>query len=293
MNEPASIIVAGRATVDVIMKIDKFTDRPEKSKANDCRLVVGGPGANASIAISRFGGHSALVTYLGDDMMGGFIHQNLTDEAVDLSLCKICPDAKSSVSAGLLDKNGERQTFNFPGQGFSELPDISKLDFFPSAVLADNRHIELTKWAISLAQQKHLPMVIDAEAPFTEEQAFGATHLAFSMQGLESFAPGCDILTGLRQAKIATGCWVCVTDGEKGVWYLKDKLLRNIPAFPVNAIDTVGAGDVWHGAFTYAVSIGTPIVNACKYANLAASKKCENLGGIKATPYKFKNDYVK
>jgi len=61
----------------------------------------------------------------------------------------------------------------------------------------------------------------------------------------------------------------------------------------INAKDTLAAGDVWHGAFTYAVSIGTPIVNACKYANLAASKKCENLGGIKATPYKFKNDYVK
>ena len=68
----------------------------------------------------------------------------------------------------------------------------------------------------------------------------------------------------------------CVTNGEKGVFFLDDDDLVQLKPPKIDAKDTLAAGDVWHGAFTYAVSIGTPIVNACKYANLAASKKCEN-----------------
>lgn len=69
MNKPVSIMVAGRSTVDLIMEIDQFSRRAEKFKASDSCFVVGGPGANASIAIARFGGLPALITFLGDDMM--------------------------------------------------------------------------------------------------------------------------------------------------------------------------------------------------------------------------------
>ena len=284
MNEPISIMVAGRATVDLIMEIDQFSERAEKFSANDCHFVVGGPGANASIAMARFGARPSLITYLGDDMLGKFIHQSLINEAVDLSMSIISSGAQSSVSAAFVDSRGERQTFNFPGKGFFKIPNILKPDFRPSAILADNRHSELTKWAIAFGQKRNLPIIIDAEAPFAEADAIGATHLAFSKQGLESFASGCDIQNGLRHAKIATGCWVCVTDGENGVWYLQDNLLTNIPAFTVRAIDTVGAGDVWHGIFTLCLGEGMGEIAAIKTANAAAAMKCEKFGGINASP---------
>ncbi len=284
MSEPVSIMVAGRATVDLIMEIDQFSICADKFKASNSLFVVGGPGANASIAIARFGGRAALITYLGNDMMGKFIHQKLTEEAVDLSMSIISPNAQSSVSAAFVDRRGERQTFNFPGKGFSELPNVLKPNFKPSAILADNRVSKLTKWAIKVGQKHGLPIVIDAEAPFTKEHAVGATHLAFSRQGLASFCPGCDIQTGLRQALSDTGCWVCVTDGENGVWYLKNNLLKNIPAFSVKAIDTVGAGDVWHGIFTLCLGEGMGEVTAITTANAAAAMKCEKFGGITASP---------
>ena len=284
MSEPVSIMVAGRATVDLIMEIDQFSVRAEKFKASNSLFVVGGPGANASIAIARFGGRPSLISYLSDDMMGKFIRQKLTDEAVDLSMSVISPNAQSSVSAAFVDSRGERQTFNFPGKGFSELPNALKPDFKPSAILADNRHSELTKWAIKVGQNHCLPIVIDAEAPFDKSHAVGATHLAFSKQGLASFCPGCDIQTGLRQALIETGCWVCVTDGENGVWHLEKNLLKNTCAFSVKATDTVGAGDVWHGIFTLCLGEGMEEVEAIITANAAAAMKCEKFGGINASP---------
>jgi sulfofructose kinase len=284
MNKPVSIMVAGRSTVDLIMEIDQFSRRAEKFKASDSCFVVGGPGANASIAIARFGGLPALITFLGDDMMGKFIHQSLINESVDLSMSVISSEAQSSVSAAFVDRKGERQTFNFPGKGFSELPTALNPNFRPSAVLADNRHSELTKWAIEIGRRQNLPIVIDAEAPFAVEDIIGATHLAFSRQGLESFFPGCNIRTALQQAQIETGCWVCVTDGENGVWFLQDNLLDNIPAFKIKTVDTVGAGDVWHGVFTLCLAEEMGEMAAIKTANAAAAMKCQNFGGIAASP---------
>lgn len=296
MNKPASILVAGRATVDVIMEIDHFSDRGEKFSANNCRLVVGGPGANASIAMARFGGQPLLITYLGDDMIGNFIRQSLIDESVDMSMSLISANAQSSVSAAFVDSEGERQTFNFPGKGFTELSETLKPDYRPSAVLADNRHPELTNWAIAFGKKLNIPIVIDAEAPFTEKHAKGATHLAFSKQGLDSFAPGCNMEEGLRRAQEVTGCWVCVTDGENGVWYLQNNSIANIPAFTVKTIDSVGAGDVWHGIFTLCLGEEMNEGSAIRIANAAAAMKCREFGGISASPnrqscYKFMEDF--
>ncbi|MDC3286137.1 PfkB family carbohydrate kinase [Alphaproteobacteria bacterium] len=284
MNKPASILVAGRATVDLIMEIDHFSDRGEKFRANDCRFVVGGPGANASIAMARFGAQPLLITYLGDDMIGNFIRQSLIDESVDMSMSLISAGTQSSVSAAFVDSGGERQTFNFPGKGFTELSETLKSDYRPCAVLADNRHPELTNWAIAFGKKRNVPIIIDAEAPFTENHANGATHLAFSRQGLDSFAPSCDIETGLRRAEDVTGCWVCVTDGENGVWYLQNNVITNIPAFIVRTVDSVGAGDVWHGIFSLCLGEEMSEGSAIKVANAAAAMKCRKFGGISASP---------
>ena len=284
MSKPAKIIVAGRATVDLIMEIDQFSAQGEKMHAHDSRFVVGGPGANASIAMARFGGQPALVSYIGDDMMGQFIYQTLIDETVDMSMSPPTPDARSSVSAAFVNKEGERQTINFAGQGFQELPPAVVTGDAPCAVLADNRHPELTGWAIDLGRLHGVPVVIDAEAPFTADHACGATHLAFSRQGLDSFLPGQSIESGLRHAREDTGCWVCVTDGENGVWYLQGNAMKNIPAFKVDAIDTIGAGDVWHGIFTLCLGEGQIEIAAIRTANAAAAMKCRQFGGITASP---------
>ena len=284
MNRSSNIIVAGRATVDLIMDIDQFSAQSKKFHAQDSRFVIGGPGANASIAIARFGGQPMLVTYLGDDMMGRFIHQALTDEAVDMSMSPLTPSAISSVSAAFVNSQGERQTYNYSGHGFTRLEKSARPDITPCAILADNRHKELTIWAIDLGQEQGVPIVIDAEAPFLVEHARGATHLAFSKQGLDSFAPGCRVEDGLRQACDATGCWVCVTDGEKGVWHLHNGRVTNIPAFAVDAVDTIGAGDVWHGIFTLCIGEGMDETASIKTANAAAAMKCRQFGGITASP---------
>jgi ribokinase len=56
------------------------------------------------------------------------------------------------------------------------------------------------------------------------------------------------------------------------------------PAPAVKAVDTLGAGDVWHGAFTWGLVTGLPMPEIVQWANLAAAMKCEVFGGVTGTP---------
>src|SRR5262249_31953636 len=104
------------------------------------------------------------------------------------------------------------------------------------------------------------------------------------MQGLRDYAGHDEIERGLRQAAAETGAWVCVTDGENGVTWLKDGELGHVPAFRVEVVDTLAAGDVWHGAFALCLGAGMGEVAAIRFANAVAAIKCTRLGGRAGVP---------
>lgn len=280
----AIVLTAGRTTVDVIMKTDRLSAKPEKIHATDCHFTIGGPAANAAIAIARQGGTSYLLTRLGQDHLGSFISDILAAEGVDLSPSVMEPGAQSSISAALIDRDGERQTINHAGSGFHHDIEARALAMEPDAVLADNRYPDITRFALAEARRLGVPAVLDAEAPFDAAIAAAATHIAFSRQGLEDFAGSTDLLAGLARADSVFDGFVCVTDGAAGVWYLEGSEVCNIKAFEVNVVDTVAAGDVWHGVFTLGLAEGMAVAEAMRRANAAAALKCTAFGGITACP---------
>ena len=80
-------------------------------------------------------------------------------------------------------------------------------------------------------------------------------------------------------------CKTFVTNGEYGCYYLKDNILINIPTIKINPVDTLAAGDVWHGAFLFKL-VSTNSINKCiKFANYIASLKCKKFGGSSGAPF--------
>ena len=78
--------------------------------------------------------------------------------------------------------------------------------------------------------------------------------------------------------------WACVTDGSNGVYFLEECTLCNLPAPEIKAKDTLGAGDVWHGAFAVCLAEGKSEIEAIKFSNLAAAIKCTKFGGQSSIP---------
>jgi sulfofructose kinase len=283
-----TILIAGVAVIDFVFLLDEMPRRAEKYRAKSAEIVGGGGAANAAVTVSRLGGRVMLATRLGDDAIADMIEAELQREGVDRSLVKRYRDKRSSFSSVFIDAQGERQIVNFRDMGMSFDADWlsgllpAKFD----AALADTRWPQGGPAVLRAARAKGVPAVVDAEAPIHEatETVRMGTHVAFSMQGLRDYAGHADVESGLKQAAADTGAWVCVTDGENGVTWLKDGTLGHVPAFEVEVVDTLAAGDVWHGAFALCLGEGMGEVDAIRFANAVAAIKCTRFGGRAGVP---------
>lgn len=284
----ATILIAGVAVVDFVFLLDEMPVRAEKHRAKDAAIVGGGCGANAAVAVARLGGTARLAARLGDDPIGSMIVADLEAEGVDCALARRFPGGRSSFSSVFVDAAGERQIVNFrdPKLSFDAgwLEEAMPGDF--DAALADTRWPQGAAALLSAASARSRPGVLDAEPPIAEaaEALRAASHVAFSAQGLRDLVGIDDLEKALVEAAKHTPAWLCVTDGPHGVLYLDENTARRVPAFEVEVVDTLGAGDIWHGAFTLALGEGSGEVDAIRFANAAAAIKCTRFGGRAGTP---------
>ncbi len=283
-----SILTVGVAVIDFVFRVEDMPKPAEKTRARDAAVVGGGCAANAAAAISRLGGTAHLAARVGQDMVGDMIVSGLRDEGVDCLLVRRFENRRSSYSSVVVDRHGERMIVNYRDETLdfgaawlasSDLPDFD-------AVLADTRWPEGARVAMEKARERGAPGILDAEPPVREAQAaLGiASHIAFGQKGLMDLTGEKDVETALRAAAAETGAWVCVTLGENGVTWLEDDGVAHMPSFPVEAIDTLGAGDVWHGAFALKLGEGSGEREAIRFANAVAALKCSRFGGRAGAP---------
>jgi len=280
----AEVLVVGVAVVDFVFAVEALPDRPTKYRAQTATIVGGGCAANAAVAVARLGGQAKLGARLGDDGIGDMIVEDLRREGVDCSLVQRTAGARSSFSSVYVDNAGERQIVNFRGQYLTPETDWIARAPKAAAVLADTRWSEGAKRALALAAEWGVPGVVDAEAPMDAAALVGASHVAFSGEGLADFTGETRIEAGLKAADMYLPGWVCVTDGACGTFYLKNGEIVQIVPPEVAVRDTLAAGDVWHGAFALALAEGRDEETAIRFANIAAALKCTTLGGRAGCP---------
>lgn len=272
----ARVLVAGSAVLDFVYGVDTLPDKAEKYAAKAVDIVGGGCAANAAVAIARLGGKSQLLARFGADQVSDIVLKDIRSENVDTFPCVITDAARSAMSSVYVDKSGERQIMAFRGTGLAEDPGLAELS--AEAVLADTRWPEATRQVLELAAALKIPGVLDGEAPVPIELAAAASHVIFSEQGLVDFTGIADVQEAY--ASLDLPGWCAVTRGSQGVLHPGGVL----PGFEVEVKDTLGAGDVWHGAFTLRLAEGADEEDAMLFANAAAALKCTGFGGRKAAP---------
>jgi len=280
------ILVSGLATIDVIHYLDELPADGRKYKATNSLITGGGNALNGAVTISRLGGKVTLLTTIGDDAFGNLILKELKAEKVKTYAIFKNSTLKTSYSSIVVDQKGERQIINSrsPDLDFSANQVIPEKKFH--AYLTDGRLPNATLLTLKEARKRKKPGVLDGESPVCLNALKLASHIAFSRQGLSSFSNTSSISEGLKIAQNFSSNWFCVTNGEEGVFFLNGKELVQLKPPKVTAVDTLGAGDVWHGAFTLALAQNQPPIQACIIANTIASKKCTKYGGKNGAPYK-------
>ena len=283
------ILCLGMSALDAIYRVAAIPSRPTKVLATGYTESGGGMAANASVAVARLGGQAHYWGRVGDDELGSRILAQLRAERVDLGTVRRVPNCVSPSAAILVADDGERLVcaYNDPllDPDPSWLP-LARVATF-AAVLVDVRWPGGAAPVLDAARAARIPGVLDADIGPPDailDLARRATFVAFSEPGLALAAGTNDCGQGLRRMAAGVAANVGVTLGPHGFLWLDGGIERQEPAPRISAVDTLAAGDVWHGAFTLALAEGAGIAAAARFANAAAAIKCTRFGGRSGAP---------
>lgn len=280
------VLCVGHAVQDFIFNVMDIPSTPEKHRATGFVSVGGGPAATAAVTVAKLGGRALLAARIGADAVASLIEAELLDYGVDCRYLRRFPGCASSVSAVFVDRRGERLILNHLDRAIPA--DAGWLPYLPATgvdvVLADTRWPEGALAALEAARAAGLPAVLDADRPIPPDGELlkVATHVAFSQEALSEYTGESDPVRAMRATGLSA--WCCVTVGAEGVQVLDHGVHRQLPGFRVPVVDTLGAGDVWHGAFALALAEGQTELEAVRFASAAAALKVQRPGGRAGAP---------
>lgn len=297
-DQARAILCAGIIVLDEVFRVDCFPQPDAKTQAESFFIVNGGCAANAAVAVARLGGRAALAGPLGgppgEDSNGDRVLAALAREQVDCTGCQRLAGVATALSAIFIDARGDRMivTHCDPRLAAATPADPASLVACADAVVADNRFPEFVRPICVAARARGLTVVLDADRPtqMSDELFRIATHVVFSSECLRATSGLDDLGAALAAMAGRTPSFLAVTQGPRDVLWRDGAALRQSPVFAVEAIDTLGAGDVFHGAFTLALAEGRDVIAALRFAAAAAGLKCTRLGGSMAAPRRAEVD---
>jgi sulfofructose kinase len=290
LADAPKILCAGIAVQDIIMRVEAFPAPGTKVAASDFIVTGGGCAANAAVAVARLGGRTTFAGPLGseDDAVSTRIVADLGKEGIDCAGVVRIAGATASVSLILLDAQGEKSIATRRGTGLGEaLPkNADRLVADADAVLVDNRFPDFVAAVCRAARARGIPVVIDLDQATRADDPLLAlgSHVIASAEALGGTTGEADFGAALARLADHVDGFVAVTDGPNGVTWREHGTPRHVPAFQVRAIDTLAAGDVFHGGFTLALAEGRDIENCLRFGAAAAALKCTRFGGADEAP---------
>jgi len=286
--QPPRILCAGIAVLDEVFRVRQVPAIDTKTDASAYVSITGGCAANAAIAIARLGGRSSFAGPLGDDKTADRILEGLAGEGVDCTGCVRGPAMSSSVSAILVNDAGERTIATYTDSNlYSVVPrDAPQLVSEAGCLLVDNRRPNFVTPICAAAQQRGIPVVLDVDkATRLDDPLLAlASHLIFSGEGLRATTGMAELSEGLRAAYGKLARFVAVTDGANDALWCNSGEIHVSSAFKTKAVDTLAAGDTFHGAFALAMMEGSALPDAMRFAAAAAALKCQRFGGSSTAP---------
>lgn len=282
------------------MRVETFPAAGGKVQASDFLITSGGQAGNAAVAVARLGGKCSYIGALGDETDDGAntIVKTFAGENIDVSRAIRVPGARSSVSLILIDAQGEKMiaTRRDEGLGEAKAADPKAAVAAVDAVLLDNRYSNITLPICAAAQARGIPRVLDLDkaAPADDPLTQGSTHVISSAEALRGSTGLKDLGAALRKFGESYKGFLAVTDGPDGVYWLDGGEVRHMAAFKVKAIDTLGAGDTFHGAFTLRLVESGDVVASMRFGAAAAAVKCTRFGGLMGAPTRAEvDDFLK
>jgi sulfofructose kinase len=282
---PLDVLCVGHASFDLVFTVPHHPAADEKIFADALLACGGGPAANAAVTVARLGLKAGFAGYLGTDLYGERHLEELAGAGID-TRSVVRGTSPTPLSAVLVKPDGRRALVNYKGDT-RPLPPQAFVAPATSArcVLFDGHEPELSKPALGWGQAHAAATVLDAGSLHagTEWLMFRVGHLVAS----EKFAAqwlGEDNPEQALAALAERSPCVVITLGERGLIWRRGAESGRLPAFAVEAVDTTGAGDVFHGAYAAGLATGMDWPELLRYASAAGTLCCTRLGARPGIP---------
>ncbi len=270
------------------MRVEQFPSPGTKVTGSDFLVSIGGQSGNAAVAVARLGAKTSYAGPLGgdDDAVANWVIKTLKGERIDCAHAVRVPGGVTSVSVIMLDAAGEKMIATKRGQQLTEVAPAAAAQAVAGVdcVLLDNRYPEFCIPIAEAARKRGIACVLDFDwgAPFDDPLLAACTHVIASAEALHGSTGLRDLAAGLRKLGAHYRGFLAVTDGPGGIYWLEGGEVRHMPAFKVVTIDTLGAGDVFHGAFAFRLVETADVVESMRFAAAAAAIRCTRFGMLSA-----------
>lgn len=244
--------------------------------------------ANAAVAAQRLGAHASYWGRVGTDLVGDQVISLMQREGVDASCIHRVPNSATKANAVLIDGRGERLVIRAPTLGYPDDASWLPLERVQTAdaVHADSRWPGGTLAIFDAAARFGKPAIFDGDSGDNEPMlqcSRAATHPVFGETLFQQLGLG-DVPEGLPRLFGGRNRICGVTCGDKGFFWFDGQTLQHTPTPKVSVIDTLGAGDTFHGAYALAIAEGQGLEAAARFASATAALKCTRFGGREGMP---------
>ncbi|WP_136620352.1 MULTISPECIES: sugar kinase [Mesorhizobium] len=292
MARPVRLLNVGALTLDTILRVETLPVHQGKFIASDGVQIASGMATSAACAAHRLGAEVSLWASVGDDAVADQLIAGIEAEGVDCTFVRRVSGARSALASILVDAHGERIIVPFYdrlAQADPEALPVADLMAF-DAVLVDVRWPGAAALALKAARAGGRPAILDADtAPLEvlERLLPLATHIVASEPAARIVCgQPLDPETACADLASRTDAFVAVTGGAAGSWWHDRSAgcVRHVAAPRIKAVDTLAAGDVFHGAFAVGLAEAMPVEQALRFASAAAALKCLRFGGRLGAP---------
>lgn len=284
------IVGIGANVLDTLYTVEKYPTEDTKMRAESIKICGGGPCATGIVAASKLGASCAFIGNLSDDNGATFLKADFEKYGVDTDYIKIIPGYETFCSVLWLSKETTSRTCVFFKGNIppTEIDETAKKAIANAAVLMiDGNDMAAAIEGAKIAKNNGTKVLYDAGGLY---------------EGVENLLPYADILipseefslghTGAKTAEEAAKILyekyspevVVITQGKEGGIIFDGEKSEKYPAFLVDAVDSNGSGDVFHGAFAFAVTQNMSYKEACVFSSAVSALKCTKVGAREGVP---------
>ncbi len=288
-----SVLVIGSCNVDISVSVSTLPKKGETLLGHEINYSFGGKGANQAVACGKLGADVTFLSCVGNDDHGLKIRDYLESVNVKCDRIKVSPSLPTGTAIISIDAEGQNTIVVIAGAN-SEC-DVDYLKANEEAfqdceyvLLQMEIPLDAIEYAIECAKKYNKKVVLNpapALSNFNGHLYPLIDYLTPNETELEIMAHSNSSMDENIQTLLNQGVKnVLVTVGDKGAYFVNHEMKQLVPTIKVDAIDTVGAGDCFNGAFVSALSRGLSDLEAIRFANKASSIAVTRKGAQESIP---------